>query len=87
MTLSALRARRCSSTCSGNQGQTPNGHVKDVKPSEGQQEQYPTSFHKIVELIATGQESNIPGIRDIPLQINSQLPSKSKMECPKKPWE
>lgn len=58
---------------------------EEKKTSEG--EQYPSSFHAIVELIATGQESHIPGIRDIPLKINPAPPSESKMECPKKPWE
>ncbi|AYO41225.1 hypothetical protein DNF11_0275 [Malassezia restricta CBS 7877] len=64
---------------------------KDARASEMKQtsesEQYPPSFHAIVELIATGQESQIPGIRDIPLKINPAPPSESKMECPKKPWE
>ena len=66
-------------------------HSRDAKASEVKQtsesEQYPPSFHAIVELIATGQESQIPGIRDIPLQINPAPPSESKMVCPKKPWE
>lgn len=67
-------------------------HSRDHKKSEEKQtseegEQYPPSFHAIVELIATGQESRIPGIRNIPLKINPEPPSESKMECPKKPWE
>lgn len=66
-------------------------HSRDARASEVKQtsesEQYPPSFHAIVKLIATGQESQIPGIRDIPLQINPAPPSESKMECPKKPWE
>lgn len=55
--------------------------------AETPSEQYPSSFHAIVELIATGQEEKIPGIRDIPLQINTEPPSQSQMERPKKPWE
>lgn len=50
-------------------------------------EQYPASFNAIVELIATGQEDKIPGVRDIPLKINESAPSTSTLERPKKPWE
>ncbi|KAI3624992.1 hypothetical protein CBS9595_000353 [Malassezia furfur] len=50
-------------------------------------EQYPASFNAIVELIATGQEDKIPGVRDIPLKINESEPSSSTLERPKKPWE
>ena len=77
------------------------GETADADSMQGQEEQpgpasdaaeapsqkYPSSFHAIVELIATGQESKIPGIRDIPLQINADTPSESRMERPKKPWE
>lgn len=52
-----------------------------------QTEKYPTSFNEIVELIATGQEDKIPGVRDIPLKINESAPSASTLARPKKPWE
>ncbi|WFD43588.1 hypothetical protein MPSI1_002251 [Malassezia psittaci] len=50
-------------------------------------ETYPASFNAIVEMIATGQEDKISGIRDIPLKINEAPPSVSALPRPKKPWE
>ncbi|WFC99500.1 hypothetical protein MYAM1_002245 [Malassezia yamatoensis] len=50
-------------------------------------ETYPATFNTIVEMIATGQEDKIPGIRDIPLKINEAPPSVSALPRPKKPWE
>lgn len=48
---------------------------------------YPLSFSAITEMIATGKTDNIPNMREIPLQINSEPPSESTMERPRKPWE
>lgn len=48
---------------------------------------YPLSFSAITEMIATGKTDEIPNMREIPLQINSEPPSESKMERPRKPWE
>ncbi|EPQ31090.1 uncharacterized protein PFL1_01279 [Pseudozyma flocculosa PF-1] len=51
------------------------------------QEPYPASFDSIVELIATGQTDKIAGIRDIPLVINEEEPTKPSLSRPLKPWE
>lgn len=48
---------------------------------------HPPSFDALVELIATGRTDEIEGIRDIPLKINEDAPSESKLEQPKKPWQ
>ncbi|PWZ03807.1 hypothetical protein BCV70DRAFT_141282, partial [Testicularia cyperi] len=50
-------------------------------------EPYPASFDAIAELIATGKTDQIPGIREIPLQINEQPPSQAVLDRPLKPWE
>lgn len=57
------------------------------KPETEQKEPYPASFAAIVELLTTGREDEIPGIREIPLKIHDQAPSESKMTRPRKPWE
>ncbi|PWN42897.1 DUF1749-domain-containing protein [Ceraceosorus guamensis] len=54
---------------------------------EQQAPQHPASFDAIVELISTGQADKIPGIKDIPLQINRATPSESHLKQPPKPWE
>ncbi|WFD28445.1 hypothetical protein MNAN1_003456 [Malassezia nana] len=61
----------------------PETAVKE--PERG--EPYPASFTAIVEMLTTGREDQIPGIREIPLKINEQPPSESKMTRPRKPWE
>ena len=38
-------------------------------------------------MIATGNTEGIPNMRDIPLKINSEPPSESTMDPPRKPWE
>ena len=44
------------------------------------------SFDDVVELITTGRP--VPGIREIPNQINTEPPSASSgVTAPKKPWE
>lgn len=48
---------------------------------------HPASFDALVELIASGRTDEIDGIRDIPLVINENEPSQSKLEATKKPWE
>lgn len=48
---------------------------------------HPPSFDALVELIASGRTDEIEGIRDIPLKINDEPPSESRMDAPKKPWE
>lgn len=58
-----------------------------TKEDASEAQKYPASFNAIVNLIATGQEDKIPGVRNIPLIINQEKPSESKMERPKKPWE
>lgn len=57
------------------------------EPKSEQTEPYPASFAAIIELLTTGREDEIPGIREIPLKIHDQAPSESKMTCPRKPWE
>lgn len=57
------------------------------EPSADVSQKYPPSFSAIVELIATGQEEKIPGVRDIPLVINEDKPSTTTMPQRKKPWE
>ncbi|WFD20585.1 hypothetical protein MCAP1_002832 [Malassezia caprae] len=57
------------------------------EPESERSEPYPASFAAIVELLTTGREDEIPGIREIPLKIHDQPPSESKMTCPRKPWE
>ncbi|KAJ1770292.1 hypothetical protein LPJ54_004849 [Coemansia sp. RSA 1824] len=46
---------------------------------------YSPSFAQVVQMIANGEE--IPGIRDIPDQLNQEQPSKSTACAPPKPWE
>ena len=58
-----------------------------TKEDASEAQKYPASFNAIVNLIATGQEDKIPGVRNIPLIINQEKPSESKMERPKNPWE
>lgn len=48
---------------------------------------HPPSFDALVELIASGRADEIEGIRDIPLKINDDPPSESRLDAPKKPWE
>jgi Family of unknown function (DUF5572) len=44
------------------------------------------SFEEIIQLITTGQP--VPGIRQIPDQLSTELPSASSIPVPpKKPWE
>lgn len=44
------------------------------------------SFDEVVELIQSGKP--IPGIRQIPEQLNTETPSvSSSVTSPKKPWE
>jgi len=43
------------------------------------------TFDEIVELIQSGKP--IPGIRQIPDQLNSNTPSTSSVQARKKPWE
>ncbi|CAO3644279.1 unnamed protein product [Cunninghamella blakesleeana] len=43
------------------------------------------SFQEIVEMIETGKE--IPGIRQIPNQLNEGTPSQPKLSARPKPWE
>ena len=44
------------------------------------------SFDEIVDLITTGKP--VPGIRQIPDQLNTEIPSTSSTPTPpKKPWE
>ncbi|KAK0538815.1 hypothetical protein OC834_000267 [Tilletia horrida] len=50
-------------------------------------EPYPASFDAIAELIATGRVDQIPGIRDIPLEISEEPPSEAKLAPRPKPWE
>ncbi|WFD24257.1 hypothetical protein MEQU1_002954 [Malassezia equina] len=57
------------------------------EPEPARKEPYPASFAAIVELLATGREDQIPGIREIPLKIHDQPPSESTMTRPPKPWE
>ena len=74
---------------SATESSTDSSHMTiDNQPSyDGDKEKYPSSFSAIVELIATGREDQLTNIRDIPLKINEEPPSESKMERPKKPWE
>ncbi|KAJ1756461.1 hypothetical protein LPJ54_006767, partial [Coemansia sp. RSA 1824] len=55
---------------------------KDVGPAYTT---YSPSFAQVVQMIASGEE--IPGIRDIPDQLNQEQPSKSTACAPPKPWE
>lgn len=59
--------------------------AEELEPAR--KEPYPASFAAIVELLATGREDQIPGIREIPLKIHDQPPSESTMTRPPKPWE
>jgi len=54
---------------------------------DAEREPYPTSFDAIAELIATGRVSEIPGIRDIPVEISDEPPSEAKLTPRPKPWE
>lgn len=58
----------------------PNSPSSSIPP-------HPPSFDALVELIATGRTDEIQGIRDIPLKINEEEPSESKLEARRKPWE
>lgn len=72
----------------------PNEHDQDTQAEgpdasqrENASEPYPNSFNAIVELIATGNADKVPGVREIPLKINEEMPSVSTRERPEKPWE
>ncbi|CAD6912867.1 unnamed protein product [Tilletia controversa] len=54
---------------------------------DDEREPYPASFDAIAELIATGRVDQIPGIRDIPLEISDEPPSEAKLAPRPKPWE
>ena len=58
----------------------PTNHASVVPPR-------PPPFDALVELIASGRTDEIEGIRDIPLKINEEAPSESRMPAQKKPWE
>ncbi|KAJ2747786.1 hypothetical protein GGI20_000256 [Coemansia sp. BCRC 34301] len=45
----------------------------------------PIPFAKVVDMIRRGE--TIPGIRKIPDEINSHVPSTSTSVAPRKPWE
>lgn len=64
-----------------------NTEAQTVGGDTASSEPYPTSFSAIVELIASGNVDKIPGVREIPLKINDQAPTESKMTRPAKPWE
>lgn len=64
--------------------QAPEGAAEHADDSSGT---YSLSFSAITEMIATGKTDKIPNMREIPLQINSEPPSESTMERPRKPWE
>ncbi|CAO3625746.1 unnamed protein product [Cunninghamella echinulata] len=74
--------------------------IKDTKKEEEKEEEsiYTTtvdgekitvppkfSFQEIIEMIETGKE--IPGIRQIPNQLNEGTPSQAKLTARPKPWE
>lgn len=61
--------------------------AKGAEEGDKEKEPYPASFDAIVELITTGKTDQIPGIRDIPLKINEEPPTKATMSRPLKPWE
>ncbi|KAN0065809.1 hypothetical protein ACQY0O_000939 [Thecaphora frezii] len=67
--------------------QQPSNPTETPTVAAAAHDPYPASFDSIVELIATGQTDKIAGIRDIPLQINQQPPTKAAMSRPSKPWE
>ncbi|GAA6063305.1 hypothetical protein JCM10212_006715 [Sporobolomyces blumeae] len=55
------------------------------QPSAPDDPPYPLSFAHLAHLISTG--APIPGIRDIPDELNEQPPTKSERDALKKPWE
>ncbi|KAE8231974.1 hypothetical protein CF326_g2996 [Tilletia indica] len=61
--------------------------VEADNDDDDEREPYPASFDAIAELIATGRVDQIPGIRDIPLEISDEPPSEAKLAPRPKPWE
>ncbi|KAE8223421.1 hypothetical protein CF319_g3548 [Tilletia indica] len=59
----------------------------EAELDDDEREPYPASFDAIAELIATGRVDQIPGIRDIPLEISDEPPSEAKLAPRPKPWE
>jgi len=65
--------------------QTSLGNIPAGMASESDEVQGP-SFDEIVDLITTGKP--VPGIRQIPDQLSTEIPSTSSTPTPpKKPWE
>ena len=66
--------------------QTPNRNMSASMAPDAENEPQGPSFDEIVELISTGKP--VPGIRQIPDQLNKDPPSTSSSPVPpKKPWE
>jgi hypothetical protein len=66
--------------------QTPNRNMPVTMAPDAENEPKGPSFDEIVELISTGKP--VPGIRQIPDQLSTDLPSTSSNPVPpKKPWE
>ncbi|CAI2185870.1 14546_t:CDS:2 [Funneliformis geosporum] len=61
--------------------------TKDERPEQATTDnpQYPQSFQQVVEMLATGQQ--IPGIKQIPNELNKGTPSNPTFKPRPKPWE
>ncbi|UZJ51099.1 hypothetical protein CBS101457_000419 [Exobasidium rhododendri] len=60
---------------------------KTLQDKRQAQEESPSSFEQVVELITNGKADSIAGVKQIPLKINEAKPSTSQMQRPVKPWE
>ncbi|CAG8646767.1 16065_t:CDS:2 [Funneliformis caledonium] len=60
---------------------------KSARPEQATTDnvQYPQSFQQVVEMLATGQQ--IPGIKQIPNELNKGTPSNPTIKPRPKPWE
>ncbi|KAK0550490.1 hypothetical protein OC845_002640 [Tilletia horrida] len=65
----------------------PAATVSAYTDDDAEREPYPASFDAIAELIATGRTDQIPGIREIPVEISDEPASEAKLAPRPKPWE